>query len=273
MSDIANREAHRLWPGGAPCGAPGAPGPEPTITPYVTGPRAPRGAVIVLPGGGYGGLADHEGEPVALWLNGAGISAFVLRYRVAPHRHPAPFMDAQRGIRWVRSNAARWSIDPRRIGILGFSAGGHLASTTGTHYDAGRPGHADPVERVSCRPDAMVLCYPVITFGEHGHQGSMLNLLGADPPQELQRSLSNETQVTADTPPAFLWHTADDGGVPVQNSLLMASALARNGVPFALHVFPHGAHGLGLAPGDPVVSAWTGLCVRWLASLGFAAAA
>jgi acetyl esterase/lipase len=225
--------------------------------------------MIVCPGGGYHWLAPHEGEPVARWLNGLGIAAFVLEYRHAPQRHPAPLHDTQRAIRLVRHHAAEWNVAPDRVGILGFSAGGHLATTAGTHHDAGDPHAADPVERLSCRPDLLVLCYPVITFLPGGHSGSMANLLGDDPPEELRRSLSAELHVTPETPPAFLWHTAEDASVPVQDSLLFASALHRAGVPFALHVFPRGRHGLGLAPDDLAVGQWTALCARWLAEQGF----
>jgi acetyl esterase/lipase len=225
--------------------------------------------VIVCPGGGYGGRAPHEGEPIALWLNSIGVSAFVLDYRVAPYRNPCELMDAQRAIRYVRSHARDFNIDPKHIGILGFSAGGHLASSAGTHYDNGKPDAADPVDRMSCRPDTMILCYAVITFGEFGHNGSMVNLLGPDPPQDLRDLFSNEKQVTAHTPPTFLWHTEDDPGVPVENSLLFAQALRRNKVSFELHIFKTGRHGLGLAPGDPHVGAWMQSCGEWLKKLGF----
>jgi acetyl esterase/lipase len=245
----------------------------PRLTPFLLDGLEMTGAVIVCPGGGYARRAPHEGEPVARWLNTLGIAAFVLDYRVAPHRHPTPLGDAQRAIRLVRSRAVDWRIRHDRIAILGFSAGGHLASSAGTHFDAGTPQAADLVERQSCRPDALVLCYPVITFGEHRHEGSMTNLLGPDPDAELRSFMSSELQVTADTPPTFIWHTGDDAAVPVENALLFASALRRHGVPFALHVFPHGRHGLGLASDDPVVGAWTGLCGRWLVGAGFAAPA
>ena len=243
----------------------------PRLTPFLLNNSEPTGAVIVCPGGGYGGRAPHEGAPVARWLNSLGIAAFVLDYRVAPNRHPIPLGDAQRAIRTVRQRAAEWRIRPDRIGILGFSAGGHLAASAGTHYDAGNPQATDPIERQSCRPDALVLCYAVITFGEYRHNGSMVNLLGLEPPEDLRQHMSNELHVSGDTPPTFLWHTADDAGVPVENALLFAGALRRNGVPFALHVYPHGKHGLGLAPDDPIVGTWPALCGQWLTSLGFAA--
>ena len=267
---VVNSEgAIPLWPAGAPEPDGVSIRAEPILFPFALESAEARGAVVVCPGGGYGGLAPHEGRPIAEMLNRAGFHAFVLRYRVAPHKHPAPLADAQRAIRLVRHHAAAWHVKPAQIGILGFSAGGHLVSTAATHFDAGRPDATDPVERVSCRPDAAILCYPVISFGPFGHHGSMVNLIGENPPEALRQSLTNELQVSAQTPPCFLWHTADDQAVPVENSLVFAEAMGRNKVPFALHVFPHGAHGLGLAEGDPVVGAWPRLCVAWLTSLGF----
>jgi acetyl esterase/lipase len=256
---------------GTPPGQETVPGGEvPLLTLYPAANPRRHGAVVVCPGGGYAGRAPHEAGVVAEWLNSVGVSAAVVDYRVAPFRHPCPLLDAQRAIRWVRHQAPAWNLDPSRIGILGFSAGGHLAATSATHYDAGDPTASDPVARESCRPDAAVLCYPVITFRQHLHQGSMENLLGPAPDAARRAALSAEANVSADSPPMFLWHTADDGGVSVQNSLLLAAALGQQGVPFELHVFPRGAHGLGLAPDDPVVGQWTGLCARWLQGLGFA---
>ena len=259
-----------LWSAGQVPGALGqAPADVPSITPYWSPDAEAQAAVLVCPGGGYGGLAAHEGAPVARWLNGAGVHAFVLQYRVAPYRHPWPLADAQRGLRTVRQHAGDWGIDPRRVGILGFSAGGHLASTAATHFDPGVAEHDDPVQRQTSRPDVAILCYAVITFGQFRHEGSLRNLLGAAPPESLRVSLSNELQVTPETPPTFLWHTADDAGVPVENSLLFALALRRAGVPLALHVYERGRHGLGLADGDPDVASWTVRCAAWLASHGF----
>ncbi len=258
-----------LWPAGAPGRDTAEPRFEPTLTPYLVAADRPRGTVVVCPGGGYGGRAPHEGEPIALMLNKFGISAAVCDYRVAPYRHPHPLLDAQRAIRTVRHHAKDWHVDPTRVAILGFSAGGHLASTAATHWDLGDPHATDPIDRLAGRPDAAILCYPVISFAEFGHTGSMHNLLGPNPDPALRENLSNEKQVNAKTPPTFLWHTADDGGVPVENSLLFASALRRAGVPFELHVYQHGAHGLGLAPGDPHVATWARLCGEWLMGLGF----
>ncbi len=230
----------------------------------------PHGLVIVFPGGGYTNLAAHEREPVAEWLNAAGFSACVLNYRVAPYRHPAPFQDATRAVRTVRAHAAEWGVKADKIGVLGFSAGGHLAATLSTRFDAGDPTASDPVERVSSRPDAAVLCYAVVTFTRSfSHAGSGQNLVGENPPPGLKELLSAETRVTAATPPCFLWHTADDASVPVQNCLTFAEALKTKEVPFELHVFPHGRHGLGLANDDPIVGQWKGLCATWLKGLGF----
>jgi acetyl esterase/lipase len=257
----------QLWPDGHPA----ARGEDaPRLTPFPLGGSAPSAAIVVCPGGGYRRRAAHEGEPIARWLNELGLAAFVLDYRVDPHRHPAPLDDAQRAIRTVRARADGWRVDPGRVGILGFSAGGHLAASAATRWRDGDPAAADPIDRQGSRPDLAILCYPVITFGPHRHAGSMTSLLGDDPPEEARAALSAERQVGPATPPTFLWHTAEDAAVPVQNSLLFAAALAEHGVPFALHVFPRGRHGLGLAGDDPVVGAWTGLCAAWLRGQGFA---
>ena len=269
-------EAILLWPGGAP----GAKGDtledKPRITPYLPAGDGPFACIVICPGGGYGGRAKHEGEPIARWLNTIGVAGFVLDYRVKPYRHPIPLGDAQRGIRTVRARAAEWKIDPKRVGILGFSAGGHLAASATTIFDDGKPDAADPIDRQSCRPDAAILCYPVITFGDFRHNGSMVNLLGPAPASKLRQEMSLETRVTRETPPTFLWHTSDDGAVPVENSLLFAMALRKNKVPFALHVFPRGPHGIGLGDGDrgakaPEARQWPALCAEWLKNLGFAA--
>ncbi|MBN2983123.1 MULTISPECIES: alpha/beta hydrolase [Cohnella] len=258
-----------LWPEGAPYATGSGDEDRPAIFPYVLEGKG-NPAVIVFPGGGYGMRAHHEGEPIALWLNSIGISAFVLRYRVAPYQYPCAWLDAQRAIRTVRHEADRYGIDSARVGILGFSAGGHLASTAGTQYDAGRPDAEDAVERQSSRPDLTILCYPVISMDESiTHAGSRLNLLGEDPDPELARKMSSETQVTPDTPPVFLWHTSDDGAVPVENSLAFATALRKQKVPFDLHVYAFGRHGLGLAEDEKHTNGWTGACASWLKLNGF----
>ena len=255
-----------LWPDGAPGAVGKEPIDMPTLTPYLPPrERATGAAVIVCPGGGYSHLADHEGGPVAEWLNTLGITAFVLKYRYGPrYQHPAPLQDAARAIRLLRARAAEWKLDGNRIGILGFSAGGHLAATIGTHFDSGKPDASDPIERVSSRPDLMVLIYPVITMREFAHGGSKRMLLGENPSPELLTLLSNEEQVTKETPPAFLVHTADDPGVPVENSLLFAAAMRKAKVPVELHVYEHGPHGFGLGGKDPILSTWPARCAEWL---------
>jgi acetyl esterase/lipase len=259
-------------------GAPGALGTSsndiPTLTAFLPDPAVASGAALVIcPGGGYGGLAQHEGRDYALWLNHDGIAGFVLQYRLGSHgyRHPAMLQDAARAVRLVRARAAGWKVDPRRVGIMGSSAGGHLASTLLTHFDSGKPDAADPVERESSRPDLGILCYAVITLGEHTHQGSKNNLLGKDPSPELVRSLSNELQVTPDTPPCFIWHTWEDGAVDVENSLDFAAALRRNKVPFDLHIYQQGPHGIGLQDQAPFehVHPWGKDCLFWLKVQGF----
>lgn len=231
-------------------------------------------AVVVCPGGAYGGLAyDWEGTDIAGWLNSRGIAAIVLRYRlpvdgdVAHKKWLCPLLDAQRAIRLTRAHAAEWAVNPAKVGIMGFSAGGHLASTAGTHFDAGDASAADPVDRLSSRPDFLVLIYPVISMGEFTHGGSRENLLGRNPPEALVRQYSNELQVTADTPPTFLVHAGDDDAVPVQNTLLFYQALQAHKVPAELHVYPHGGHGFSLALGKGRLQDWPGLCARWLAEL------
>ena len=241
----------------------------PSIELFLLDGNDPYPAMLIAPGGGYSHRAEHEAYPVAQWLNSIGISAIVLHYRVAPFSHPIPLVDAQRAIRMVRYHAPEWNLDPNRIGILGFSAGGHLASTSGTHFDLGNRQAEDPIERISSRPDVMVLCYPVITMGEYTHEGSRNNLLGESPSMEMIQLLSSESQISKDTPPTFLWHTADDAAVDVENSLLFTSMLNRHKIPFELHVFESGRHGLGMAEEHPEAKAWPGLCEAWLRKRGF----
>jgi acetyl esterase/lipase len=256
-------------------GAPGALGRErsdiPSMVPYLpAGGRANGAAIIICPGGGYAGLFEGEGAPVAEWLNSLGITAFVLHYRTGPrYRHPAPLLDAERAVRVVRARAKEWGVDPGRIGILGFSAGGHLASSVGTHSDSGRLEASDPIERVRSRPDVMVLVYPVITMGAETHPGSKQNLLGPNPSPDAIALLSNEAHVTKETPPTFLVHGVSDEAVPVENSLLFAAALRKAGVPFELHLYERGRHGFALGRGDPALSSWTKRCADWLSLRGF----
>ncbi len=263
-------ESFKLWPSGAPGAVGNEPVDAPTLTPYLPKENATGAAVIVCPGGGYTHLADHEGRPVAEWLNSIGIAAFVLKYRLGPrYHHPAPLQDAARAIRTVRARAAEWQIDPKRIGILGFSAGGHVASTIGTHFDSGQASASDPIERVSSRPDVMILVYPVITMSGFTHSGSKKQLLGDNPSKDLITLLSNEEQVTKQTPPTFLVHTANDAAVPVENSLHFAEALRKIGVPFELHIYERGPHGFGLGGNNPVLMSWPGSCANWLKLNGF----
>ena len=262
-----------LWPGGAPGALGNDPVDIPTLTPYLPPKDKMTGAAIIIcPGGGYGHLADHEGRPVAEWLNTLGVTAFVLKYRLGPrYHHPAPMQDAARAIRIVRARAAEWGLDPQRIGILGFSAGGHLAATAGTHFDSGKPDSQDVIERVSSKPNLMILIYPVITMRDMTHAGSKKNLLGDQPSPQLVALLSNEEQVTKETPPTFLVHTMNDAAVPVENSLLFVSALRKAGVPFELHLYERGPHGFGLGGKDPILTTWPDRCADWLRIHGFAA--
>jgi len=232
-------------------------------------------AVVVCPGGGYGGLAyDWEGTDMAGWLNSRGIAAIILSYRlpvdgdVEHQKWLSPLLDAQRAIRLTRAHATDWGIDPVKVGIMGFSAGGHLASTAGTHFDAGSAEATDPVDRLSSRPDFMILVYPVISLATaSAHGGSRLNLLGENPSDELLQRYSNELQVTAETPPTFLLHAADDPAVPVRNSLLFYDALLAHNVPAELHIYPHGGHGFSFAFDKARVQDWTQICARWLSEL------
>lgn len=259
-----------LWENGIPDEYAGTDSFVPTITPYPLESGNKNAAIIVFPGGGYGTRADHEREPIALWLNEIGLSSFVLDYRVAPNRHPIPLADAQRAIRWVRAHAADFNVDPARIGILGFSAGGHLAATASTFFDGGVPVATDPVERQSSRPDASILCYAVISFVDPcGPEICVKNLLGPDPEPAQRKELSTEHQVGSMTPQTFIWHTAEDQMVPVKNSLLYAEALASKGIPFSLHVYPRGAHGIGLGLDAGYSGEWKTSCAGWLAEIGF----
>jgi len=263
-----------LWPDGAPGALGQSSNDMPTLTAFLPAPGTATGsAIVVCPGGGYGGLAGHEGADYALYLNQHGITAFVLKYRLGSHgyRHPRMLEDAQRAIRTVRARATEWNLDVKRIGIMGSSAGGHLASTAVTHFDSGKPGSADLVERQSSRPDLGILCYAVISMGTNTHQGSKNNLLGKEPSAELVELLSNEKQVTPNTPPCFVWHTAEDKAVKVENSLDFAAALQRNGVAFDLHVYQKGRHGIGLADKPPFANPhpWARDLIFWLKEQGF----
>jgi acetyl esterase/lipase len=261
-----------LWSGRAPGAVGDADVDTPTLTIYMpTNTAGPLTAVVIAPGGSYRNLAmNHEGRQPANFLNSLGVAAFVLKYRLGPtYHHPVELGDAQRAIRMVRARAAEWHIAPERIGIMGFSAGGHLASTASTHFDAGSTAATDPIERASSRPDFAILAYPVITMTEAWtHQGSKTSLLGATPDASLAASLSNETQVTPQTPPTFLFHTNADTTVPVENSVQYFLALRRAGVPAELHIFKDGAHGVGLAMQDPSLSEWPKTLANWLRASG-----
>jgi len=265
-------ETVSLWPDGAPGAKGEQDADKPTLSVYLPEDAAATGAgVVVCPGGGYQALAmDHEGRQVAGWLNSFGVAAFVLKYRIAPrYRHPAPLQDAQRALRYLRAHAGRLGVDPARIGIWGFSAGGHLAATAATQFDAGGPEAADEIERMSSRPDFLILGYPVIVFGEDAaHGGSQRNLLGENPDPELVRSLSAEKQITAGTPPAFLFHTNEDKAVPAENSVEFYLALRKAGVPAELHIYERGRHGVGLASTDRVLSSWPDRLADWMYGRG-----
>jgi len=229
----------------------------------------------VAPGGGYKELAwEKEGVAYAQWLNARGVAAFVLKYRLGPeYRYPVELEDAQRAIRWVRAHAAEYGFAADHVGMWGSSAGGHLTATAGTHFDGGNAGAADVVERQGSRPDFLVLAYPVITFEEPAvHSGSKKYLLGENPDPKLVALLSDETQVTKDTPPTFLFATTDDGTVPVMNSVMFYSALVKAGVPAEIHLFQHGGHGAGLAAANPALSVWPDLLAKWMRERGYMAA-
>lgn len=255
-----------LWNGRASLGEGRVEDKEVWITVYRPA-KANGTAIVICPGGGYGGHAiQPEGHGIAAWLNRHGITGVVLEYRLPAGRHQVPLLDAQRAIRTVRANAKEWDIDPARIGIMGFSAGGHLASTAATHFDGGNPKAADSVDRVSCRPDFAILIYPVITMGEKTHAGSKRNLLGKDPSPQLVELFSNEKQVTAKTPPTFLAHAKDDGPVPPINSQLFYDALQAHQVPSQYLELAFGGHGLNGYKG-PMWDAWQEKSLAWLKEL------
>ena len=275
-ASLANAQAEMpLWPNGAP----GALGTADTDRPTLTVFRAasqPNGntAVIVAPGGGYTNLAiDKEGRQVASWFNAMGVTAFVLKYRLGPrYHHPVELGDAQRAIRLVRSRAAEFGIAPDRLGMMGFSAGGHLTATAGTRFDRGNPDSSDPVDRASSRPDFLILAYPVISFDPAiAHAGSVRSLLGENPDPKLIQELSAELHVTADTPPTFLFHTNSDTTVPAENTVRFYLALRKAKVPAEMHIFENGPHGVGLSLGDPALSLWPTLVTNWLRGRGLLA--
>lgn len=273
---VGQPKVELLWPDDAPGAKGTAEGDKPTLTIYLPPQEKATGAAIVIcPGGGYGGLAmDHEGHQIGQWLNSFGVAGFIVTYRHrnsgAGYGHPAPIQDAQRAIQTVRSRAAEWGVDPSRIGILGFSAGGHLASTAATHFNESFCEARDAIDRVSCRPDFAVLVYPVISFIEpFTHVGSRTNLLGPDADPALIEKFSNEKQVTPQTPPTFLFSTWEDTGVPAENSIAFYLALRKAKVPAEMHIFLKGPHGIGLGVNRGGASAWPGLCAKWMEESGF----
>lgn len=264
----------KLWDGQAPASVGSADKNVPMLIPFI--PKQPNGtAVVVCPGGGYGMHAvGHEGVDIARWLNDRGVTAFVLKYRIVQYDrpsplHPAPMLDVQRAIRFVRAHAKEYGIDPKRVGVWGFSAGGHLASTAATHFDAGK-SDGDVIDQQSCRPDFAILAYPVITMsGPSAHGGSRRNLIGDKPDEKLIEFYSSHKQVTKETPPTFLFHTEEDTGVPPENSRLFAEACKKHGVPVELVIYQKGRHGVGLAPNDPVLSKWPEKLEAWMKGQGF----
>lgn len=278
VSDLKAAEIHKiipLWADGAPGAKGNEDGDKPTLTIYLPEKEKATGAAVVIcPGGGYGHLAmDHEGHQIAQWLNSFGVAGFILQYRHsrngAGYGHPAPLQDAQRAVRTVRARAKEWKVDPARIGIIGFSAGGHLASSAGTHFQNRYSDAKDSIDRVSCHPDFMILIYPVISFTELcTHKGSRKNLLGDNPRKELIENMSNERQVTPETPPTFLVHGNDDKVVPSENSVLFYLALQKANVPAEMHIYENGRHGFGLGKNSGPVSTWPARCQDWMRNRG-----
>lgn len=267
MSD--NVDMMPLWDGEPPCSSK-----DDDFKPYMEIHKVETdnavGAVMVCPGGGYGHRAEHEGKTIAEAFNSKGIHAFVVHYRVSPHRHPAPLLDASKAIRIVRANAREWKVKPDKIAVCGFSAGGHLACSLGVLYGLDDLKIGDELESISNRPDAMILSYAVISSDKpHRHEGSFKNLLGEEMTAEELHKMSPEKHVDDATPPAFLWHTAEDPGVSVENALIFGQALNRNKIPFEAHIFPFGRHGLGLAYDMPRVAQWFGHCVDWLLEMNW----
>lgn len=278
LSALADPPTVNIWPGKAPSESKTGEAEkfehnrvyhvnDPALTIYLPpANRATGAAVVVCPGGGYRRLAiGHEGQDVAEWLNSLGIAAFILKYRMYDYGHPAPLQDAQRSVRLVRSRAKEYGVDSGKIGIMGFSAGGHVASSAGTHFNDAVYDSVDDIDKASARPDFMMLVYPVISMQEGvTHNGSKRNLIGNAPSRELVDFYSNELHVTPETPPTFLVHASDDTSVPVENSLRIYRALVAKGVPAELHIYENGGHGFGLGTGEVPVESWPGLCAVWL---------
>jgi acetyl esterase/lipase len=272
LNFTAEPQTFPLWEQGAPGALGTADEDKPTITVYPPlDPTRSGTAILIAPGGSYMMLAsNHEGRQFANLFNGMGITAFVLKYRLGPkYHHPIELGDAQRALRWVRAHAQQYGYQPDRIGLMGFSAGGHLASTAATHFDSGKSDAADPIDRVGCRPDFLILAYPVITMlPPYSHEGSVENLLGKNPGTEARKQMSNELNVTAQTPPTFLFSTSTDTVVPPENTVNFYLALRKAGVPAEMHVFERGPHGVGLDLEDPVLAIWPTLLTNWLRERG-----
>jgi acetyl esterase/lipase len=246
---------------------------RPTLDTYILAGSKKRGAVLVCPGGGYGFTSDREAEAIALQFNAAGFHAFVIYYSVAPNRHPQPLLDVSRAMCIIRENADAWKVDTDKIAVCGFSAGGHLAASLGVHWNKKYLAYAPGIEASKNKPNALILCYPVISSGEFGHQDSFKNLLGNEYNGSLMEDMSLEKQISKDTPTTFLWHTFEDGLVPLENSMLFAQGLRACNIPFELHIYPEGHHGLSLANEEtafegqgiiPHVATWINLCTEWL---------
>lgn len=271
---VPDASAIRLWEGDAPGAVGQKPEDTPTLTAFLPEPAKRNGAsMLIFPGGGYGHLADHEGKGYAEWFAAHGVCAYVLKYRLGPtYHHPVMLNDAARALRMVRSFAKRDGLDPARVGVIGSSAGGHLAATLLTQFDAGTPDAADMIDRESSRPDLGILCYAVITMGQFTHAGSKANLLGLEPTPEFVAKMSAENNVTAQTPPTFLWSTWEDRVVPVENTLAFANALRKAGVPFSLHVYEKGPHGMGMGRPNRAAPPWTDDLLYWFQERNFLAA-
>lgn len=277
-AETADLPGIKLWPNGAPGQKGDTAWDVPRVEPYqAVKDKANGGAVLVCPGGGYGGLAaDHEGKQIAQFFNSFGVSAFVLSYRLGSHgyHHPIELNDAKRAMRWIRTNAGSYGIDPQRIGVIGFSAGGHLASTVATLFDDGDPQAADAVDRASSRPDWACLCYPVISMIEpYMHRGSRKNLLGPEDNDENGAKMSSERNVTDRTPPTFIFQTDEDVVVPAENAVAFYLALRKHKIPAEMHIYQRAPHGVGLMQGDPILGTWGGHLHDWLRSNGFLSAA
>ena len=282
LSPMANAEApdkqtESLWPTGAPGSTSKAEGDDPQLIFTRVESKTPTAAIVILPGGGYGNHAiGHEGYEIAEWFESLGVTSAICTYRMRGkgnagkgYGHPRPMQDAQRAIQTLRARAKELNIDPNRVGVIGFSAGGHLCSTVSTRIEEGDPTSGDRIARVSSRPDFSILCYPVISLGKpYTHKGSQRNLLGENPDPSLIESLSNETQVTENTPPTFLFHTMADTAVPVENSLQYYRACVEKGVQVEMHLFPEGRHGVGLAKAVEGASQWPAICENWLERIG-----